>query len=103
MPIYVDNLFSTAVTKVWPYKFACHLFGNDRHKLHDFAFSLGLQPRWFQNHPQHPHYDLTQGKRRQAIAKGAIELTDEQASNFLKTGFPIFNPDYEIDIDIRTQ
>lgn len=103
MSIYIDNLFSTAVTTIWPYRFACRLFGNDRHGLHDFAYGLGLQPRWYQNHPKHPHYDLTQGKRQQAIAKGAIELTDEQVTNFWKTGFPIFNPDLEIDINVRTQ
>ena len=90
MPIYVDKLFSTAVSDRWPYGQACHLFGSDRHELHDLAFRLGLQSRWFINDPHHAHYPLTAGKRNQAIFLGAIILTDEQAKHFWAFGSPNF-------------
>ena len=49
-----------------------HLVGTDLEELHDFAEKIGLQRRWFQNHPMHPHYDLTsQKKAQQAIEAGA--------------------------------
>jgi hypothetical protein len=41
-------------------------------ELHDFAKRLGLKPEWYQNHPRHPHYDLTTGRMaRKAVALGA--------------------------------
>ena len=46
-------------------------------ELHEFASRLGLQRSWFQNHPRHPHYDLTENKRREAVSLGAIEVTLE--------------------------
>jgi hypothetical protein len=44
----------------------------DVRALHEFARGLGLERRWFQDHPRHPHYDLTTGRmRRKAVARGA--------------------------------
>ena len=43
--------------------------------LHAFAASIGLKRSWFQDKPDGlPHYDLTAGKRRQAITAGAQEV-----------------------------
>jgi len=28
-------------------------------ELHFFAQQIGLKREWFQDHPRHPHYDLT--------------------------------------------
>jgi len=50
---------------------ACHLTGDDLHELHEFAAKLGLRPEWFQD-GRIPHYDLTRGKRQQAIDAGAV-------------------------------
>lgn len=90
MSVFVDKLFSTARTQRWPYSMACHLFSDDRCEIHDIAYRLGLQARWFENHPHHPHYNLTPNKRKQAICLGAIELTDEQTKNFWNFGSPNF-------------
>ena len=41
-------------------------------ELHRFAQSIGIKREWYQDNPHTPHYDLTYGKRRQAIAAGAV-------------------------------
>lgn len=71
MAVYVDDA-------VWPWKGTlwCHLLADDLDELHRFARQLGMEHRWFQ-HPPHassPHYDLTIGKRAQAIHLGALEI-----------------------------
>lgn len=38
------------------------------------ADRLGLKRAWFQNRTDLPHYDLTEGKRHQAVRMGAIEV-----------------------------
>jgi Protein of unknown function (DUF4031) len=51
-----------------------HLMSTDGDlpELHAFAKRLGLKPEWYQNHPRHPHYDLTTGRmRRKAVYLGA--------------------------------
>ena len=50
-------------------------------ELHAMADKLKLDRRWFQNH--HPnealhHYDLTKGKRFQALRLGAVEIATGQ-------------------------
>lgn len=52
---------------------SCHLMTDGPIEiLHAFAHRLGLQREWFQDHPLHPHYDLTASKRRQALKLGAV-------------------------------
>jgi hypothetical protein len=72
MAVYVGIEFQTLCSRVWPYKFASHLFADSIDELHKLAGQIGLKRSWFQNHARLPHYDLTANKRRQAIAKGAI-------------------------------
>lgn len=50
----------------------------DLTELHEMANKIGLRPVCFQNHATVPHYDLTEGKRWQAIRAGASEATTEQ-------------------------
>lgn len=40
-------------------------------ELHDFAKGLGLKREWFQNTGNHPHYDVSESKRKAAINRGA--------------------------------
>lgn len=41
-------------------------------ELHAFAASLGFRMEWFQDHPRHPHYDLTTKRAyRRALLHGA--------------------------------
>lgn len=75
MAVYVDNAFDVLpVLAKW--KGGGHLQADTDEELHVFAASIGLRRSWFQEpdgRPWHNHYDLTAGKKRQAIAKGAIE------------------------------
>ena len=75
MAVYVDELFNTmwADKSRWRHNKACHLWGDTDEELHKFAAKIGLLRRWFQDHPRLPHYDLTAGKRREAVAAGAVE------------------------------
>ena len=50
--------------------------GDDIEELHAFAAGIGLRRTWFQDKPwPHAHYDVTESKRRQAIAAGATAIT----------------------------
>ena len=73
MSVYVDTLTPCLPNKHWPWRTSCHLYADELIELHEFAERLGLKRAWFQNRRWFPHYDLTGGKRRQAVAAGAIE------------------------------
>lgn len=75
MATYVDR-----AVWYWRGKYWCHLTADSLSELHEFADRLGLQRSWFQAPPKtpHPHYDLTEGKREQALKLGAVELLDRE-------------------------
>lgn len=54
-----------------------HLVADTLAELHEFAIGkLRFQPSWFQDHPRHPHYDLTTHRAaRRAIEAGAIVIS----------------------------
>lgn len=82
-----DGATGRAYTSRW-----CHLFSDhiDQTELHEFAARIGLKRVWFQpgkdlldwsrHDPVGDHYDLTAGKRRYAVAAGAVEVDLQQAS-----------------------
>lgn len=89
MTVYVDDAAIAAtvgrITSRWS-----HLIADDQDELHAFAARLGLRRAWFQDpltktaaiHPvpgsraaENWHYDLTVGKRAQAIRLGAQPIT----------------------------
>ncbi len=74
MAVYVDELFETEKTPRWRYTKACHLTADTLDELHEFAQRIGMRRQWFQEHPKHPHYDLTAGRRRTAVRLGAVEV-----------------------------
>lgn len=82
MAVYVDQLFPTAKSAKWPFLEACHLLTDGPiQELHAFAAKLQLREAWFQGHHVNPrlhHYDLTRGKRFQALKLGAVEINDGQ-------------------------
>jgi len=86
MSVYVDSLTTCMINKNWKYTKSCHLFADTINELNAFADTIGLQRRWFQNHPRLPHYDLNYNKRARAIEKGAIEVTQKQVVVFMHTG-----------------
>jgi hypothetical protein len=56
----------------------CHLTADSAEELHAFAARLGLKRYRFQTKPGRPwvdHYDITEDKRRDAVALGAVEIT----------------------------
>lgn len=71
--IYVDEL------KKYKGSYWCHMMTNDDiEMLHKFAKRLGLSKRWFQNHPYHPHYDLSSSKRALALKLGAKDVDSKK-------------------------
>lgn len=74
MAVYVDELFEVEKTTKWRWGKACHLTADTIEELHNFALMLGMRRSWFQDHPRHPHYDLTEGRRKAAVKLGAIEI-----------------------------
>jgi len=73
--IYVDELRTyPGSRRLW-----CHMATDgDLEELHQFAARIGLSRRWFQNHPKHPHYDLSATRRLLAIRAGAAAITSEE-------------------------
>jgi len=74
MSIYVDGLRQCVMNKNWRHQTSCHLFADTAEELLEFAGKIGLKPGWFQNKKRFPHYDLTEGMRRKAVAAGAVEV-----------------------------
>jgi len=74
--VYVDCLIDYGKKKNWRYGKACHLLSYSLEELHRFAFFLGLKRSWFQSGSL-PHYDLTEGNRREAVRIGAVDLSPE--------------------------
>lgn len=73
MTVYVDWL----VDNGWKLGRNCHMMTDDLDTfadLHAMALRIGMRPHWFQMDVILPHYDLTEGKRRRAIAAGAIAI-----------------------------
>lgn len=97
MTIYVDNagipadVADTATGRSYKSRW-CHLFSDniDQTELHEFAARISLKRAWFQpgkalgrpgeHDPAGDHYDLTAGKRRQAVAAGAVDVDLHQAA-----------------------
>lgn len=59
----------------------CHMIADTAAELHAMASSIGVDRKWYQvaggPYPaSFPHYDISKGRRAQAIALGAIEILD---------------------------
>jgi hypothetical protein len=62
-----------------------HLVATDLDELHGFAKKIGLKRKWFQEHPVHPHYDLTTPKKfLQALGAGAKMCTSKSLVRTMK-------------------
>src|SRR5258707_881210 len=58
-----------------------HLFADTEEELRAFAAKIGVKAEWIQDPGgRHAHFDVTTGKRQQAIANGATEGTWGAAS-----------------------
>ena len=74
MSVYIDPLTSWPKSKGWPYDTSCHMIADNVKELKLFAIACGLKEEWYQP-KSFPHFDLTEGKRRLAMQRGAIEIT----------------------------
>ena len=82
MTVYVDDMLLRAqvgrINARW-----CHLFTDqdDQTELHELAQKIGMRRAWFQKPeeerraPWRCHYDVTETKRRAAIAAGAVPIS----------------------------
>ena len=85
MAVYVDSLGPCIANKNWRYKEACHLMADTVDELHEFAETIGMKRSWFRvSNSGLPHYDLTRGKRKQAVKSGAIEIDNNQVLGYIQ-------------------
>jgi hypothetical protein len=74
MAVYADDAFTHGDWGKWTG--GGHLQADTVEELHAFAAKLGLRRAWFQSktgRPEMDHYDLTKGKRFQALKLGAVD------------------------------
>lgn len=62
----------------------CHMFADSVDELHQFAERLKLKREWFQDKPDHPHYDIALRKRIVAVKLGAVEVDREFAVRWMQ-------------------
>lgn len=75
MAVYVDDMLRWATVGRLRARWS-HLVADSRDELDSFARRLGLKPTYRQHNGRPTeHYDLTESKRRQAIALGAVQVT----------------------------
>src|SRR6266700_3413411 len=95
MAVYVDDANIPATvpngrarhTSRWS-----HLFADTQDELHEFAAQLGLRRSYFQpgkprgdgSPSPHWHYDVTAGKRQQAIRLGAQPVTWRESTEIMR-------------------
>jgi hypothetical protein len=86
MTIYVDSLRDyQAITGQGLPGLWCHMITDGSpEELHAFAARLGINPRRYQNHPRHPHYDLLPASRALAVALGAVEVSTREMRRILE-------------------
>lgn len=106
--IHVDFEQSCVPNRRWRWDTVSHLTcdpTDDLQLLHDFATGIGLKRSWFQ--PRGgimPHYDLTPGKRLQALQAGAHELTTrEDVVHLMKAWRALKEVNAEVDLFLSVQ
>lgn len=68
MTVYIDEAVIPWRGKLW-----AHMLATDLDELHAIAAAIGLKREWFQD-KRIPHYDVTEGKRWQALRAGAVAI-----------------------------
>lgn len=83
MAVYVDPLFRWESKDPQAFRVGernghmwCHMFADTDEELHALAARIGMRREWHQPRPPHrlSHYDLTPGRRKRAVALGALEV-----------------------------
>lgn len=74
MTVYVDDMLRPARVGRLASRWS-HLMADTHQELLDMVDELGLRPEWIQHAGTHrEHFDLTEGKRLQAIGFGALPI-----------------------------
>ena len=61
------------------YSDGIHLVADTLKELHDFAQKIGMKKGWFQDRPDHPHYDIISKKFSEgALQAGARKVSTRQ-------------------------
>lgn len=95
MTVYVDSVRIPANVGRYTDRRWCHLLTDDptHAELHVFAARIGLRREWFQPPKVYAgrpgrwwwgHYDVTEAKRRLAVAAGAVEIDLRQWSELVE-------------------
>ena len=71
--VYVDNMRASFGRMIM-----CHMVADSVDELHAMADKIGINRRWFQDNPHHPHYDVTLKKKALAVKYGAKEITMQE-------------------------
>lgn len=66
MTVYVDNMAAR-----YRGMLMCHMIADSADELHAMADRIGVARKWYQRN----HYDISQTKRRLALAAGAVSIT----------------------------
>lgn len=56
----------------------CHMTGDSKAELHEFAQSIGVKRCWYHKGDTHPHYDVTHEQKAAAIRCGALEVSQRE-------------------------
>lgn len=79
MSVYVDH------ARI-PYRgmLMSHMLADSLDELHAMAEAIGLRRQWFQSKASHPHYDVCDAKRREAIKRGAVPASRRQIVDVMR-------------------
>ncbi len=70
--VYVDELKHWGIARHRCFRAgSSHLTADTLPELHAMAQVIGQKREWFQDHPLHPHYDLSALRRAEALRNGA--------------------------------
>lgn len=61
----------------------CHMLADSVDELMTMADRIGVDRKWFQP-ASHPHFDICKTKRAQAIAAGAVEVSNRELVDVMR-------------------
>lgn len=62
----------------------CHMVADTLDESNSMADVIGVNRKWFQDYPRHPHYDISRMKKALALQNGAIEVTSKELITITK-------------------
>jgi len=73
MTAYVDD-----AAKPWKGKPRFHMTADSLEELHTFACAIQVNRCWFHRGARHPHYDITEAQRADALEHGARAVSQRE-------------------------